>query len=116
MGEDLSAVDLTLITALASGASQREAAARAGISQAAVWKKLQDPSFAAQVQAAKDEAGDVHPELSVVYEALARTRASLRSVQALDSTGVEMYAEEAVRSLNRAIEFLEEWAWVLEQE
>jgi len=56
--------DLALIEALASGASRRDAAARAGVGERTVRRRLQDPVFQARVEEARGQ------RLQGVYEAL----------------------------------------------
>lgn len=103
-----------LVVAIAAGASQREAAARVGVSRKAVELRMKDPEFVAEVDAARDVFAD-RPELATLYQSLARIRAALRTVKALDSTDFEVVAEEAIRHLSLAEKFVEEWAWLLEQ-
>lgn len=50
-----SSADSLLIAALASGATQREAADRAGVSERTVRRRLSDPEFCAAVEHARRE-------------------------------------------------------------
>lgn len=104
-----------IVIALAAGASQREAAARVNVSQKAVWSRMQKSEFMAQVEAARDAFAESRPELLFLYGALARCRAALLTVERVNSGDLLITADEARKHLRNAVRWLEEWAWLLEQ-
>lgn len=70
-GGDRENADSALVAALASGATRQQAAERAGVSEATVYRRLSDPSFRLQLDNARAE----HIERTIGALAAASTAA-----------------------------------------
>lgn len=106
--------DDAIIAALVNGASQRQAAARAGVSEGTVRFRLKDAQFVAHLDSERDKAAETPSGLPAIYAGLERLRRTHAQVSRLDSTDLELTAAETKRNLAEAIRWLEEWAWLLE--
>lgn len=105
--------DEAIVAALAAGLSQREAAERGGTTSRTVRRRLQDPIFLEWLEEAKQNVHDSQR----VYAALARAREAWAFVEDIEPQDWhDITTIEAKRLLQDVVKWLDEWAWLLEEE
>jgi hypothetical protein len=89
--------DSALLTALAAGATAREAAARAGLSERTIYRRMEDPEFRRRVTEAR--ATMVESALGKVADGMSDAAAKLRELLAAQSEAVRLGAARSLLEL-----------------
>lgn len=108
--------DFTLAEALVRGYSQRKSAGLAGISEGMVRKRLQQEDFQALLAQKRDELGFQEPLKLKIRELSVLLQSVYDDISRFDRTRAELQADETRKHLGIALQWLDEWVWLLEEE
>jgi hypothetical protein len=89
--------DAALVAGLAAGLTVAGAAAKAGVSEATAYRRLQQPEFVAAVDKARDDM--VERAVGVASDGLVAAAATLRKLLTADKDAIKLQAARALLEL-----------------